>query len=210
LFLFRRTALWIGCAILTVAFVGAVVFIGGDGRHSGAATASEAADGLEAGNELPGSAPIINLDVDTPLILDAADVFGPFSYPGGGKATTIRGDDPKPAAKGKAKSAPIRRRHRVTAYCDRGLTAAGVMSGVGQCAAPADVPFGSRVHIPALGRTFVVTDRTARAYRHNTVDLFIASEEACRQFGRRYLACEITVPEREPAYGEVRVPAPGR
>ena len=33
-----------------------------------------------------------------------------------------------------------RRTFRVTAYCDRGITAAGIQSGYGQCAAPADIP----------------------------------------------------------------------
>ncbi len=82
---------------------------------------------------------------------------------------------------------------RVTAYCDRGTTAAGVPSGVGQCAAPAFVPFGSRVYIPALRRTFIVTDRTHKRFRHNTVDIFIPDEVACLQFGRRYLECVVLI-----------------
>ena len=54
---------------------------------------------------------------------------------------------------------------RVTAYCDRGRTASGVQSGVGQCAAPGAIPFGSTVYIPQLDRSFVVTDRPARRFR---------------------------------------------
>ena len=88
----------------------------------------------------------------------------------------------------------MRRICRVTAYCDRGTIASGVESGVGQCAAPIDIPFGSRIHIPELGRTFLVTDRTARRFRHNTVDLFIPTREACLQFGRQYLICEVLPP----------------
>lgn len=83
---------------------------------------------------------------------------------------------------------------RVTAYCDRGTTAAGVPSGVGQCAAPADIPFGTRVYIPNLNRWFVVTDRTHRRFRHNTVDIFMPASEACRRFGRSYLECEFHLP----------------
>lgn len=83
---------------------------------------------------------------------------------------------------------------RVTAYCDRGITAAGVESGVGQCAAPADIPFGTRVYIPKLKRWFVVTDRTHRRFRHNTVDIFIPAAEACRRFGLNYLECEFHLP----------------
>lgn len=84
---------------------------------------------------------------------------------------------------------------RVTAYCDRGTTASGVRSGVGQCAAPGDIPFGAIVRIPALGRSFVVTDRTHRRFRRSTVDLFIPSQRECRRFGRQYLECEIIIPE---------------
>lgn len=104
-------------------------------------------------------------------------------------------------------SDPIRRICRVTAYCDRGLTAAGISSGVGQCAAPADVPFGSRVYIPALDRTFIVTDRTARRFRHNTVDLFIPGRDRCKTFGRQYLECQITVPRDAVRYGSPRLKA---
>jgi 3D (Asp-Asp-Asp) domain-containing protein len=92
---------------------------------------------------------------------------------------------------------PIRRVCRVTAYCDWGLTASGRRVGVGQCAAPAFIPFGSRVYIPALGRSFVVTDRTHPRFRRNTVDIFIPSEGRCRDFGRRYLKCEFTVAARD-------------
>jgi 3D (Asp-Asp-Asp) domain-containing protein len=95
--------------------------------------------------------------------------------------------------------------YRVTAYCDRGLTAVGVPSGVGQCAAPADIPFGARVYVPALDRVFIVTDRTARRFRHNTVDLFIPSRAACKQFGRQYLECEIALPAEPACYGSPRL-----
>jgi 3D (Asp-Asp-Asp) domain-containing protein len=95
---------------------------------------------------------------------------------------------------------------RVTAYNDRGLTAAGVPSGVGQCAAPADIPFGTLVYIPALDQTFVVTDRTHRRFRNSTVDLFIPSKQSCRQFGRHFLECVFILPDQPVAYGEVQVP----
>ena len=85
---------------------------------------------------------------------------------------------------------------RVTAYCDRGTTASGVQSGVGQCAAPGDIPFGSIVYIAELNRSFVVTDRTARRFRNSTVDIFIPSREDCLEFGRSYLECEFTISKR--------------
>lgn len=103
--------------------------------------------------------------------------------------------------------ASIYRVHRVTAYCDRGVTASGVPSGVGQCAAPAEIPFGARIYIPELDRTFIVTDRTAKRFRHNTVDLFMPDQDACKQFGRKYLECEITLPVKAPRYGSPRLQA---
>jgi 3D (Asp-Asp-Asp) domain-containing protein len=97
-----------------------------------------------------------------------------------------------------------RRVYRVTAYCDRGTTAAGISSGLGQCAAPADVPFGSIVYIPSLDRTLVVTDRTHKRFRHNTVDIFMPGRDQCLQFGRKYLECEIYLPSKRPRYGSPR------
>lgn len=95
---------------------------------------------------------------------------------------------------------PFYRVYRITAYCDRGTTAAGVPSGVGQCAAPEDIPFGSEIYIPELDRTFIVTDRTAKRFRHNTVDLYMPDRGECKRFGRRYLECEITHPTVEVGY----------
>lgn len=84
--------------------------------------------------------------------------------------------------------------YRVTAYCDSGITAAGIQSGYGQCAAPADIPFGARIYVPEIGQYFIVTDRTHRRFRHNTIDLFIPSKADCLQFGRRTLTCEVELP----------------
>lgn len=105
------------------------------------------------------------------------------------------GQDPAPVNK------QLYRVCRVTAYCDRGLTAAGVPAGVGQCAAPIDIPFGAHVYIPVLDRAFVVTDRTARRFRHNTVDIFLPQRRKCLEFGRQYLECKITLPDQTPGYG---------
>lgn len=93
-----------------------------------------------------------------------------------------------------ASSETIHRVCRVTAYCDRGLTAAGTLAGKGQCAAPEDIPFGTEVYIPALNKTFVVTDRTHKRFRQNTVDLFMPVKEECKKFGRNYLECEFRLP----------------
>jgi 3D (Asp-Asp-Asp) domain-containing protein len=100
---------------------------------------------------------------------------------------------------------PFYRINRVTAYCDRGVTASGVPAGVGQCAAPADIPFGSKIYIPALDRTFIVTDRTAKRFRNGTVDLFMPDRQQCLEFGRSYLECEISTPAQTPKYGSPRI-----
>ena len=99
---------------------------------------------------------------------------------------------------GKGKQRTVKRVYRVTAYCDDGTTASGRHSGVGQCAAPIQVPFGAKVHIPKLKRTLVVTDRTHRRFRHNTVDIFMPSSWACKQFGRQYLECVVVLPPNGP------------
>lgn len=109
--------------------------------------------------------------------------------------------DPTPAAPESAPTKTVERRLRVTAYCDRGITAAGIPSGVGQCAAPEDVPFGSIVHIPALKRSFVVTDRTHKRFRQTTVDLFMPDRQECLEFGLNYLDCIITYPPKPHRYG---------
>lgn len=103
------------------------------------------------------------------------------------------GVPPASSDTGRPDSTTLYRICRITAYCDRGTTASGVQSGVGQCAAPGYIPLGSKVHIPALGRTFVVTDRTHRRFRRSTVDIFIPSRQECLEFGRRYLECEFTM-----------------
>ncbi len=101
----------------------------------------------------------------------------------------------KPVAP-KAKSRTLKRVYRVTAYCDDGITASGRRVGVGQCAGPANLPFGSKVHIPALNRTLVVTDRTAKRFRHNTVDIFMPDRADCVEFGRNYLECVVVLPDK--------------
>ncbi len=88
----------------------------------------------------------------------------------------------------------LRRICRVTAYCDRGTTASGVQSGVGQCAAPGDIPFGSTIYIPALDKRVRVTDRTHERFRRSTVDIFMPSCDACITFGVHFLEVEIELP----------------
>ncbi|MGE0480474.1 MAG: 3D domain-containing protein [Phycisphaerae bacterium] len=133
-----------------------------------------------------------------------ADQFE-FSYEyrtprdGGAPAVPPEDDDSNLAAP--ERGVRITRTCRVTAYCDRGITACGIPSGVGQCAAPADIPLGSRVFIPALGRTFIVTDRTHKRFRHNTIDIFMPSRDSCLAFGRRYLEAQFHIHPEPPRYG---------
>jgi 3D (Asp-Asp-Asp) domain-containing protein len=131
---------------------------------------------------------------------DAADTG--VSRSGAARSASARNDS------GSSNSDPAdseRRVFRVTAYCDIGLTASGVPSGVGQCAAPADIPFGSRIYVPELDATFVVTDRTHKRFRHNTVDLFIPSKSRCLEFGRHYLECVILPPEQDYRYASPKL-----
>ncbi|MFO0837670.1 MAG: hypothetical protein U1D55_04025 [Phycisphaerae bacterium] len=130
----------------------------------------------------------ISLAVDMQQFDDRTTSFG-ASHRDTGRVANPNSDD------------AVFRVYRVTAYCDQGVTAAGVPSGLGQCAAPDDIPFGSIVFIPSLDRSFVVTDRTHRRFRKNTVDLFLKSQAECIEFGRHYLECEIRVAADPPRYG---------
>ena len=84
-----------------------------------------------------------------------------------------------------------------TAYCHTGNpTASGVIPQVGHCAVDKIdgqwVPFGTRIHTED-GRTLVVTDRFGGNY-NNKMDIFMATESECWQFGRRNLLCEVELP----------------
>ena len=80
----------------------------------------------------------------------------------------------------------------VSAYCETGnRTASGVWPKVGMCAAD-HLPFGSRVTLPD-GRVLTVTDRFGGNYT-DRLDIFMSSEAACWQFGRRWLRCKVELP----------------
>ena len=76
-------------------------------------------------------------------------------------------------------------------------TASGVMPAVGMCAMDKvngmTVPFGSKVYLPD-GRVLTVTDRFGGNY-DNRLDIFMASEQECWQFGRQFLRCKVEVAE---------------
>ena len=84
-----------------------------------------------------------------------------------------------------------------SAYCHTGNpTASGVMPQVGHCAVDKIngewVKFGTRITLPD-GRVLTVTDRFGGSY-NNRLDIFMASEDECWQFGRKNLVCEVEIP----------------
>lgn len=82
----------------------------------------------------------------------------------------------------------------ITAYtnCDpgmdgRGITANGEKTVEGRTiAAPPEIPFGTQIYVPELGKTFTVTDRGG-AIRGNRLDVFMESREEALQFGKQTL-----------------------
>ena len=83
-----------------------------------------------------------------------------------------------------------------TAYCDRGITASGEQVRNGICAVDringVTVPFGTRIVLPD-GRVLIVKDRFG-ANHNNHLDIWMASESECWQFGRRNLLCKVEIP----------------
>lgn len=89
----------------------------------------------------------------------------------------------------------------VTAYTrkDKGMDGRGittsekpVQEGV-TIAAPPDIPFGSKIYIPALNHTYTVTDRGGDI-KGDRLDLFMESWEGAMEFGKQRLEVVITVP----------------
>ena len=79
-----------------------------------------------------------------------------------------------------------------SAYCHNGnRTASGVWPQVGHAAAD-HLPFGSKVTLPD-GRILTITDRFGGGYL-DRLDIFMASEQECWQFGRQFLRCKIELP----------------
>ena len=84
-----------------------------------------------------------------------------------------------------------------SAYCHTGNpTASGVMPKVGMCACDRIngqwIPFGTRITTED-GRVLTVTDRFGDG-RSNALDIFMASEAECWQFGRQWLKCRVEIP----------------
>ena len=83
-----------------------------------------------------------------------------------------------------------------SAYCDKGITASGEYVREGICAMDRVngkvVPFGTKVILPN-GKVLIVKDRFGAGH-NNHIDIWMASENACWQFGRRNLVCEVIFP----------------
>jgi 3D (Asp-Asp-Asp) domain-containing protein len=84
-----------------------------------------------------------------------------------------------------------------SSYCHTGNpTASGVYPQVGHCACDKIngewVKFGTRITLPD-GRVLTVTDRFGDG-RNNALDIFMASESECWQFGRKNLVCRVELP----------------
>ena len=83
-----------------------------------------------------------------------------------------------------------------TAYCDRGITASGEPVREGICAVDRIngvlCPFGTKIILPD-GRLLIVKDRFG-ANHNNHLDIWMASENECWNFGRRWLRCRIKMP----------------
>ena len=81
----------------------------------------------------------------------------------------------------------------VSAYCHTGnRTASGKWPQVGHAAAD-HLPFGSRVTLPD-GRVLTIEDRFGGGFT-NKLDIFMATEKECWEWGRRWLECKIEIPE---------------
>ena len=83
-----------------------------------------------------------------------------------------------------------------SAYADRGITASGEYVREGICAMDRVngqvVPFGTKVILPN-GKVLIAKDRFG-AGRNNHLDIWMASENDCWNFGRRNLVCEVILP----------------
>lgn len=83
-----------------------------------------------------------------------------------------------------------------SAYCDKGITASGEYVREGICAMDKVngqvVPFGTKVILPN-GKVLIVKDRFGAGH-NNHLDIWMASENDCWQFGRRNLVCEVIFP----------------
>ena len=82
-----------------------------------------------------------------------------------------------------------------SAYCDKGITASGEYVREGICAVDRIngvlVPFNTKIILPN-GKVLIVKDRFG-ANHNNHLDIWMANEDECWQFGRRNLVCRVEI-----------------
>ena len=81
---------------------------------------------------------------------------------------------------------------KATAYAGDKSTSTLVKPVVGRTIAvdPRVIPYGSRVYIPALGKTFIAQD-CGGGIKGNRIDIFMATEREARKWGVRTIEIEI-------------------
>ena len=88
----------------------------------------------------------------------------------------------------------IKRTLKVKAYAYSGdrITSTGRRPQVGRTIAvdPRVIPYGSKVYIPALGRTYIAED-CGGGIKGNKIDIFMGSNRECNRFGVKYLTIYI-------------------
>ncbi|SFI37821.1 3D (Asp-Asp-Asp) domain-containing protein [Paenibacillus sp. UNC496MF] len=100
----------------------------------------------------------------------------------------------KPAVKRAAKPAGKTRHFEVTAYTvgddftpSHGITASGERVKDGRTlACPKSLPFGTKVYLPALDRTYTCTDRGGMI-KEGHLDIYMDSLKEALRFGRRQM-----------------------
>lgn len=80
-----------------------------------------------------------------------------------------------------------------TAYTATGnATASGVMPQANHTIASwSGLPFGTKIYIPSIGKTYTVEDRGG-AVTEGIIDIYMDTYDECIQFGRQYLEAYIT------------------
>lgn len=88
----------------------------------------------------------------------------------------------------------VRRTLKVKAYAYTGhsMTSTGRVPKAGRTIAvdPRIIPYGSKIYIPALGRTYIAED-CGGGIKGNKVDIYMSSNRECYNFGVKYLTIHI-------------------
>lgn len=98
----------------------------------------------------------------------------------------------KSTKSGSKKSVKRTLKVKAYAYTGHGITSTGRRPVAGRTIAvdPRVIPYGSKVYIPALGRTYIAED-CGGGIKGNKIDVYMSSQSACRQFGVKYLTVQI-------------------